>query len=226
MTKQRRLEITGYQDRPVPNRFIRQDGAADRLAILLPGFGYTLDMPLFYYAQALLTEAGADLLRVEYAYNTVPGFGKLSPEEADRWLATDVRAAYQAAITQRHYRELILVGKSLGTMAMAHLLTGPERFAGDIRAIWLTPAFRRAGLAGLMAQSAVPSLIILGDADPHYDPAALAALPATMQSGIVMIPGANHGLDRPGDVNASVAALAQAVSAMAGFMRGNQPGRE
>lgn len=226
MTKQRRLEITGYQDRPVPNRFLRQEGEADRLAILLPGFGYTLDMPLFYYAQALLTDAGADLLRVEYAYNTVPGFGKLPPEEADRWLATDVRAAYQAAINQRPYRELILVGKSLGTMAMAHLLTGPERFAGNIKAIWLTPAFRMAGLAGLMAQADVPSLVILGDADPHYDPAALAALPAAMQSGIVVIPGANHGLDQPGDVNASVAALAQAVSAMAGFMRGNEPARE
>lgn len=217
------FEIAGYQNRPVPNRLLRHDGESDRLAILLPGFGYTLDMPLFFYAQNLLTGAGADVLRVEYAYNQVPSFGKLPPGEAGRWLAADVGAAYQAAISQRPYRELILVGKSLGTMAMGHLLTNPDRFAGEIRAVWLTPAFRMPGLTALMARAVVPSLIIIGDADPHYDPAALAALPAAMTDHLLVIPGADHGLDLPGDVTASVAALAQAVAAMARFTAGPAP---
>jgi pimeloyl-ACP methyl ester carboxylesterase len=103
-------------------------------------------------------------------------------------------------------------------MAMAQLLAGQERFAGDIRAIWLTPAFRMPGLAPLMARSVVPSLIVIGDADPHYDVAALESLPATMKANLLVIPGADHGLDRPGDVNASILALGQTVAAMERFV--------
>ena len=33
------LTIQGYRDEPVPNRFLRPEGAVDHLAILLPGFG-------------------------------------------------------------------------------------------------------------------------------------------------------------------------------------------
>ena len=75
------LTIQGYRDEPVPNRFLRPDGAIDQLAVLLPGFGYTLDMPLFYYAQNLLLERGWDVLRVEYAYNTHPEFQTLPEME-------------------------------------------------------------------------------------------------------------------------------------------------
>src|SRR5215217_6235864 len=71
------LSIQGYRDQPVPNRFLRPQGAIDHLAVLLPGFGYTLDMPLFYYAENLLLERGWDILRVEYAYNERPEFQNL-----------------------------------------------------------------------------------------------------------------------------------------------------
>jgi pimeloyl-ACP methyl ester carboxylesterase len=98
------------------------------------------------------------------------------------------------------------------------VLTSQEPFPDKTRAIWLKPAFRMPGLASLMARAVVPSLIIIGDADPHYDVAALDALPAAMKSGLLVIPGADHGLDRPGDANASVAALAQAVAAMTRFV--------
>ena len=74
------LTIQGYRDEAVPNRFLRPQGAINHLAVLLPGFGYTLDMPLFYYAQNLLLERGWDVLRVEYAYNTPP-----NSKRCQRW---------------------------------------------------------------------------------------------------------------------------------------------
>ncbi len=52
------LTIHGYRGEAVPNQFLRPEGAIDHLAVLLPGFGYTLDMPLFYYAGNLLLERG------------------------------------------------------------------------------------------------------------------------------------------------------------------------
>jgi hypothetical protein len=80
------LTIQGHRDEPVPNRLLRPEDAIDRLAVLLPGFAYTLDMPLFYYAEKLLLERGWDVLRVEYAYHKRPEFQTLSKPERDRWL--------------------------------------------------------------------------------------------------------------------------------------------
>jgi predicted alpha/beta-hydrolase family hydrolase len=95
------LTIQGYRDEPVPNRFLRPEGAIDHLALLLPGYGYTLDMPLFYYAEKLLLERGWDVLRVEYAYNTRPEFQTLPKSERDRWLLADTTAAWRAGLGQR-----------------------------------------------------------------------------------------------------------------------------
>ena len=95
------LTIHGYRDEPVPNRFLRPEGAIDHLAVLLPGFGYTLDMPLFYYAENLLLERGWDVLRVEYAYNKRPEFqdpakagtGSMAADRYDGSLACRSRPA-------------------------------------------------------------------------------------------------------------------------------------
>ena len=75
------LPIRGYRDEPVPNEFLRQKGESRHLAVFLPGMGYTCDMPLFYYAENLLQDAGADVLRVEYAYGHHPDFRDQPKEE-------------------------------------------------------------------------------------------------------------------------------------------------
>ena len=217
------LDITGYQGRLVPNEFVRPEGSVGRLAILLPGFAYTCDMPLFYYAESLCVAAGIDVLRVEYAYNTVPGFLNLPDDETDRWLAADVTAAYRAAIEQGAYRELVLIGKSIGTVAMAYLLTMTDRFAGPVRAVWLTPAFGLPHLTELMVRCPDPSLIVIGDADHHYDPAALARLRATTSPEVLVIPGADHSLEIPGDLTASIAALQQTMQAVERFLAEPEP---
>jgi len=218
MAKHTRLDITGYQDKPVPNEFVQPRGSNNRLAIMLPGFAYTCDMPLFYYAEELFIQTGVDILRVEYAYHKVPGWLKLPGDEPDRWLAADVTAAYRAAIGLRPYRELILIGKSIGTMAMAHLLTMPDRFAGNARAVWLTPAFGLPNLTGLMTRCPDPSLIVIGDADHHYDTAALDTLRTTTKPEVLVISGADHSLDLAGDVGGSILALRQTMQAVERFL--------
>jgi predicted alpha/beta-hydrolase family hydrolase len=138
MTTSTTLPIQGFRDEAVPNRFLRPEGATDHLAILLPGFGYTLDMPLFYYAENLLLERGWDVLRVEYAYNTRPEFQGLTKPERDRWLLEDTTAAWRAGLGRRAYERVVLIGKSLGTLAMGHLLTMADPPL-NVGAVWLTP---------------------------------------------------------------------------------------
>lgn len=212
------LPINGYRGEPVPNEFLRQQGESDHLAVLLPGMGYTCDMPLFYYAESLLLHTGADVLRVEYAYNRRPGFRELPQDEQRRWLLADATAGFRAALGQRPYREVTLIGKSLGTLAMGHLLA---EFPGrGVRAVWLTPLLREDGLREQMRLHGGPALLATGTADPFYEPLSLDEVREAIEGEgqVVLIEGADHGLDIPGDPIASVKAVEQVVAALQAFL--------
>lgn len=212
------LQIAGYRDESVPNHLLRPRGAIDRLAILLPGLGYTLDMPLFYYAENFLIEIGWDVLRVEYAYNRRPEFPSRAPAERARWLFTDTTAAFRAGLAQRDYGELALVGKSLGTLAMGHLLTLPEP-TPPVRAVWLTPLIGEGELRRQIVRFGGPSLFVIGTADADYDPAHLAEVRDATHGEAVVVDGADHGMDIAGDPVESVRALERVVEAMVQFLR-------
>lgn len=207
------LTIPGHQNHPVPNEFLRQDPATDHLAALLPGFAYTCDMPLFYYAETLLLAAGADLLRVEYGYHRRPGYRNLPPSEQRAWLFDDATAALRTALSQRSYQNLTLVGKSLGTLAMGNLLSHPF-LPLTIRAVWLTPLLDDDTLYRQIRAHHGPSLIAIGTADPAYNPSLLAVLQQQPNMEIVTIDRADHSLDIPADTPASVQAINEIVRAL------------
>lgn len=212
------LPIQGYRDAPVPNRLLRPRGAIDQLAVLLPGYGYTLDMPLFYYAEHLLLERGWDVLRVEVNYGQRPDFRTIPEAERAQWLLADATAAYRAGLAQRDYDAVTLIGKSLGTLAMGHLLTLPDPVPAPTRAVWLTPLLRVDHLREQIRRFGGPSLFVIGGADPHYDAAILADLQAATNGEAIVIDGADHGMDIPGDPGASVHALERVVEAMGRFL--------
>jgi dienelactone hydrolase len=211
------LAIQGYRDETVPNRFLRPEGAIDCLAVLLPGLGYTLDMPLFYYAENLMLERGWDVLRVEYAYNNRPEFRALPKPERDRWLLADATAAWRAGLGQRPYERVVLIGKSLGTLAMGHLLTLPDP-PPTVGAVWLTPLLAEERLHQQIAANGGPSLFVIGTADPHFDPVVLEQMQVATVGEAVVVTNADHGMDIPGDPIASVRAVERVVEALSGFL--------
>ena len=217
MTTSTTLDITGHRGLPVSNRLLRPDGPIEHLVVLLPGYGYTLDMPLFFYAENRALEVGADVLRVEYAYYRMPEFQGAAEDEQRRWLLEDTEAALRDALAQRPYRGVTLVGKSLGTRAMAHLLDGaPEAWA----AAWLTPMLAEPPVVAAVRGFGDRSLVVIGTADPHYDPGLLAELAADPKIETVVVEDADHGMDVPGDPVASVRALGRYVEALVRFLPG------
>jgi hypothetical protein len=58
------LATDGYRGESVPNTLYEREGGAEELGLLLPGIGYTAQMPLFWYARRLLQERGADVLGI------------------------------------------------------------------------------------------------------------------------------------------------------------------
>ena len=180
----------------MPNRFLRPEGAIDHLAVLLPGIGYTLDMPLFYYAEHLLLERGWDVLRVEYAYNTRPEFQTLPKSERDRWLLADATAAWRAGLGQRTYERVVLIGKSLGTLAMGHLLTlaDPPPAVG---AVWLTPLLSLERLRQQIVYMGAPRCSSLAQPIRSLNRWCVEKLQVATVGEAVIVKNADHGLDIP-----------------------------
>jgi predicted alpha/beta-hydrolase family hydrolase len=203
----------------VPNTLLRQDATATRVALLLPGFGYSCDMPLLYYATLLLWNSGADVLRVEYAYHRRPEYRDLPASDQREWLLADAAAALDVVSQQSQYQQLVLIGKSLGTRAMGYLLTEKPP-PQEVRAIWLTPLLRDPELRRQMRACAARSLTIIGTADAHYDPDYLRELSAETGIMVVTVEGADHSLDLEGDAVGSIRAMERVLGAIGAFLAG------
>ncbi|MGH2542285.1 MAG: alpha/beta family hydrolase, partial [Ardenticatenaceae bacterium] len=206
------LDIAGYRNAPVPNTFLPQDKVTRHLALVFPGMGYTAQMPVLYYPSRLLLARGADVLLVEYDYQR-PEFATVPEAERGQWLYADVEAAYQAALAQRDYRQITLVGKSLGTLALAHLLPMAAE-AGQLRCIWLTPLLHHPSLQQQIRKVPHRALFIIGTADPLYNATALAQMEAATQGSSVVIESADHSLEIRDDILGAIHAQARIIEAL------------
>jgi pimeloyl-ACP methyl ester carboxylesterase len=210
------LDIIGHTGRPTPNRFFKQDRATTRLGIVLPGLGYSADMPLLYYSTRLLLDHGADVLQLRANYMTAE-FEALPGEERARWTHADATALVHAGLVERDYEQITLVGKSIGTLAMAHILSTEPRFA-KAAALWLTPLLHRPRLVEAARKHHGPSLLIAGTDDSVYDAAALAQIREATGAETFVVEGADHGMEIAGDLVRSVQVIERIVRAVADWL--------
>jgi hypothetical protein len=213
------LDVSGYRDRAVPNTLYRQECKANHLAIVFPGYGYQASMPALYYPVRLMLARDFDVFQVDYAYNRCADFRTSPPDEQMRWFQTDVERACDAALSQRAYRQVTLVGKSIGTRAMGHLLSADAALR-EVRTqcIWLTPLLREERLRAQIVEGGRRSLFVIGTADQHYAPGYLRQVQEATGGQTVVIDGANHSLEIEGDVAGSLRAMERVVRAIAQFL--------
>ncbi|MBK9927451.1 MAG: hypothetical protein IPP66_19450 [Anaerolineales bacterium] len=209
------IDAFGFKNQKVPNTFITQPTPAQHLGIILPGYRHSVDMADMHYAGRILLEQGADLLRVEYVYYQTD-FMEQPASEQNKWIAGDVFAVCNAALSQRSYDRITLVGKSIGTIALANLLTD-SRFQ-NATCVWSTPLLTLEWLRERIEQVHPRSLFITGTADKFYKPEILKHLETVTNGRTVVIEGANHGLEIPESISASLAALGQIVQALQEFL--------
>ena len=211
------LSIKGYHNIPVPNSFIQQQHETHHLALVLPGIRYPVNGPVLYYPTNLLLAKRADVLHVEYAYYQHPEFQDGSDEERLQWIGTDVVAAYRTAMSERSYIHLTLIGKSLGTLAMGHLLA-TETLPGQVEAIWLTPLLRHDHLHQQILACPYRSLLMIGTADLHYDAARLSEIQKGTEHETLTIDGADHSLDLEDRVLPSIRVLEKLMCTLERFL--------
>jgi predicted alpha/beta-hydrolase family hydrolase len=212
------LEITGYGNQKVSNTFFRQQEETRQLAIVLPGVGYTCQMPLLYYASRTAIGLGMDALWVEYDYIRRPEYHALPAAEKRQWLLTDVETALRIALAQRSYDAITLIGKSLGTVAISRLVSNDSRLAAS-RIIWLTPVLSDDKVRAQI-KARKNDLIVLGTADHYYDQAYVAQLMATNNNELLLVEGADHSMEIQGNAPESVAILGKVTGSILTFLSG------
>ncbi len=216
------LSITGFAGEPVPNQFLRQQGEAAGLAILLPGLGYTCDMLLFYYSELQFLVGGYDVLRVDYDYRHLRS-SSFGLENIPERLFADVAAAMHLATQHRRYPAVAIAGKSLGTLAMAHLF-GTGELSGDTTSVWMTPLLKEVVVFDALMNVAGPTGIVIGTEDHHYDDERLASLEARDEITLITVAAGNHSLNvgiSAGESAHSLAKIIDQLDVFYGFENSN-----
>lgn len=218
MTTITSLPVTGYKNRPVPNTFFKQDNGSSHLAIIYPGYGYTADMPALYYPGQLLQDHGADLLKVNYDYSATDEFANAFDEEQYVWLYTDAFAAWEEAWKQRVYQQVTLIGKSLGSLAVAHIVANDSRLS-RVSCVFVTPALSDHSFTNDILDARPRSLLVIGTDDRYYQPETLKDLEQATHSEALVFQRANHSLEIKNNLAGSIRIMERMIQAMDIFIR-------
>ncbi len=211
-----RLPLQAADGRPLLHKFYRQDTDPAGLLIAFPGNHYGLDGPLLYYPCVSMQHSGWDTLALSYGFQAAM---QEPTEQVLPGLIAECTAAVQAALAVRPYPRLALLGKSMGAGLLAYLCGAVADLAGA-RVACLTPALGSPFFDPLLERVAQPLLLAIGTADRFYDAQALDQLRGMHPFELLLVQGADHSMNVPGDLAASLQAMQQVVEATVGFLAG------
>ena len=211
------LKIQGYLKNDVPNAFWPHPRPTGRLAISFPGFGYTADMPVLYYPAFLARDRGFDLLQLKTNYSTNAAYQQATGQEQLEWIMADARASLQAGLAQGNYPQLLLIGKSLGTIAISRLIDDLAEFP-RLKILWLTPVLTDPIVTRVLLEHEIPGLVVIGKSDPYYDPNRIREMESKAYLKLCVYDSANHSLEIPGDMPGSIRILADFILSLDTFI--------
>lgn len=176
-----------------------ETGDPERIAIVLPGQGYTAQGPVLSYPTHALLDAGWTV-RV-LIWDVAP------PRGAQEIYADTLHAMVREHPEARH----LVIAKSLGTLAL------PAAAELGLSGAWLTPLLEGPAAPsvrtaiGDLVEVGVPTLLAGGTGDSLWSTEHARASGAR----VLDIDGADHALEVPGDWRASLHALDRVTAAVA-----------
>ncbi|ANU12023.1 alpha/beta hydrolase [Planococcus antarcticus DSM 14505] len=207
-------KVTGYKGIEVPYTVMLTEDYTKKLAIFLPGAGYTTKSPLFHFAEEIFLDKSYDVLRVNYQY-TDKAYDEFTMEELDEAIVHDVRLVISEVLKGRNYQDFYLVGKSLGTIAMGAEMERSE--FNEAKAVWVTPLLNRERVLNTMVNTKNAAQCYIGDKDRYYSPGAFELLKANPNLELTLLPDINHRLDSATDPLKSIDALKQIIAGIKNF---------
>jgi hypothetical protein len=170
---------------------------AERRVVILPGARYPTRAPLLWFAREVAVARGYGVLEVLEE----PPAG----EDPFAW----IRDRATRALGHQPSRRDVVIGKSLSS-EVAELAVDRE-----LPAIWLTPLLDRPSVVAALAAATCPTLLVGSSADPTWRP---DAIPENVVIDRAELAGLDHGLQLPGDPEASLKALRTVVKRIDRFL--------
>lgn len=168
------------------------------LAIVLPGRGYGPLGPALRLPRLAVEQSGAEVLEIQY-----PMVPPADDPEAWGSLYRSVGDQVDAALSEMSPSRVTFIAKSLGTVVLASLSV-ERSLPPSVSAIWLTPIFGREAVRTGAVGKHWPSLLVAGEADQMHEPEHHAGVAAALAAGSLVLPRADHSLEVPGDVMATL----------------------
>lgn len=168
----------------------------ERVAVLVPGVGYTAQGALLAYARLAVERRGAQARVISWS----PPHMEDTAEQV-AWVRARVLEVLGAD-------RALLVGKSFGSLAAG---LAAER---ELPAVWLTPLLQRPDVVDAIAAAKQPPLLVGGTGDRTWD----AAVARRLSPHVLEIPDADHALHIPGPVSCTAAAAGRVAQAVEDFL--------
>jgi len=198
MSESRSLTIKGYQGRLVDNLFWEKKNPGNWLSIILPGLNYNNDMPLLFFPRELLHWRDVDVLNLNPRTGSKE-YQAASEEGQFAWLKADVTAGINAGMAQKEYQGLILVGKSIGSLAIATIGTTSEKTI-QTAWVWITPLLRWDVVRNTALSVTGLQAFLCGSADSTFNHERMdEILEKRPLASAYIADKANHSLEVPGD---------------------------
>ncbi|MDG5788384.1 alpha/beta hydrolase [Evansella sp. AB-P1] len=153
----------GSLNKTIPYKLMKQKHDSDSLAIILPGAGYSTQGPLLFYTSGIYYNKGFDILQINYSFS-----GNELEAIKDEYFINDVKQIIDLVLDNSEYKSISIIGKSIGTIALASLVKETSYTYLIDKTIWLTPLLQRDDVYEAMKKSTKKSLCIIGDNDPCY----------------------------------------------------------
>ena len=216
MSRQSTLSITASNGQPLANRFLRRNRPTNRLALVFPGINYNADMPLLYYTTQVLQARGVDVLQLRPNYQD-PAFQNIPVEGRLSWMARDSRAGLEAGLAAGSYQQVILAGKSIGTLCMALLLAQSAGLDPSIT-LWLTPLLHDPLVVKAALEHSGPSFFLAGSRDETFDPQAMQLIQERTPARAWIAESADHSLEIHGNPLQSLNLLLAGMQSLSTFL--------
>ena len=210
----RPLEVPGYEGAPLPC-VLHSSGVERGVAVVFPGtvrngnrVGGTPARPDLHYTRAVLQAEGLAVFEVWWDAGSAP--------ENDRtgWLDANVAAALGEA--SKDFELALLVGRSLGTWALARALSNNPDQVGALPTVWLAPLMVRPSVQAALEKLRAPAFVVGGSSDELFNQADVDGLRG-LGLEIVVLDGANHALE-VADPPTSARMLADMLEKLRGFV--------
>lgn len=210
--------IKGDKGQSINYSLVLNQDQTKKLAIFLPGIGYTAKSPLFHYTERLLAEQEYDILRINYDF-TNPFYNAYTMAEIEEAVKRDAKQVIDLVLKGSLYEKFFLVAKSLGTIALADELER-QKFNGA-KTVWLTPLLKHAEVYKAMKQSPNPALSFIGDKDHYYESSRMEEIQTNSQLDAHVLKDVNHGMDFIGDPLKSIDILKDIITDIQAFSKQN-----